>query len=344
MASYFNADHGIDSILDKLKEKVSEGYSVLIFPEAHRSTDNKIHRFHRGAFYLVEKLQLDIVPVVVFGTGEFLGKGVFWGRPSGLSMKILKRITAGDPGWGTGYSERSKRFRKFFSEEYDRFMASEGTGSYYRKKLILNYIYKGPVLENYLRVKMAIENFYQRYNELLPRNARILDLGCGYGFMAYMLNMTAPGRKITGVDFDDEKIRVAQQAVFRNDHLEFVCADVTGYQFESMDVILLSDVLHYFSFQKQEELLGRCIEKLNPGGMIVIRDADSKEEKKHRATKFTEFFSTKVIGFNKTAEDKKELHFTSRETISQIASLHGLTAEVIREEQHTSNILMIIRK
>ena len=344
MASYFNADHGIDSILDRLQEKVREGYSVLIFPEGHRSTDNQIHRFHRGAFYLAEKLQMDILPVVVFGTGEFLGKGVFWGRPSGLHMKILNRVGPEDLSMGSGYSERSRRFRQLYRKEYAGFMASEGTGYYYRKKLILNYIYKGPVLEWYLRVKMNIEGFYQRYNELIPREGAILDLGCGYGFMAYMLNMNAPGRRITGVDYDEEKIRVAQHAILKNDHFDFICADITSFEFGMQDVILLSDVLHYFSHQKQEELLLRCMERLNPGGMILVRDADSGEEKKHERTKLTEFFSTKVVGFNKTENDKGELYFTSLDTIMEICAKNGMHPEIIRQEKHTSNILVVIRK
>ena len=74
---------------------------------------------------------------------------------------------------------------------------------------MLNYIFKGPILEGYLRVKMKIEKYYQQYNELVPREGKILDLGCGYGFMSYMLSFTSPSRKITGVDHDAGKIRIA---------------------------------------------------------------------------------------------------------------------------------------
>ena len=207
MASFFNADKGIDSILDQLKEKVGEGYSILIFPEGHRYIDNRIHRFHKGAFYLAEKLQIDILPIVVFGSGEFLGRGEFWGRPSGLRMKILDRVTNNNPDMDLNYSERSKHFRQFYSHEYAKFMEQEGTCKYYRKKLLLNYIFKGPLLEWHLRLKMKIEKYYQAYNEMIPREGEILDLGCGYGFMTYMLSLTSPSRKITGVDHDPEDLR-----------------------------------------------------------------------------------------------------------------------------------------
>ena len=344
MASFFNAERGIDNILDSLKEKVNEGYSILVFPEAHRNIDNRVHRFHRGPFYLAEKLQIDILPVVVFGSGEFLGKGEFWGRPSGLRMKILRRIAIDDPSMGSGYSERSKCFRHQHSREYAALMAQEGTGRFYRKKLVLNYIFKGPVLEWYLRIKMRIENYYQPYNELLPREGEILDLGCGYGFMSYMLSFTSPSRKITGVDYDAEKIRVAANCIAKNENLNFICEDIARYSFGNKDAILLSDVLHYLPQASQEELLSRCIEKLNPGGMILVRDADSKEQKRHKRTELTEFFSIRILGFNKTAGVAGELYFTSLENISRIVDRQGAKMEVIREEKHTSNLLLIIRK
>ncbi|MCX6244205.1 MAG: methyltransferase domain-containing protein [Bacteroidetes bacterium] len=344
MASFFNAENGIDSILGQLQEMVSKGYSILIFPEAHRYNDYRVHRFHRGAFYLAEKLQIDLLPIVVFGTGDFLGRGIFWGRFSGVRMKILQRVGPGDTRMGTGYSERSKRFRKFLGKEYSTLMAAEGTGRYWRKKLLLNFTYKGPVLEWYLRVKLRIENYYQPYNELLPREGEILDLGCGYGFMSYMLSLTSPLRKITGVDYDAEKIRVALNGYLKNDNLEFICDDITKYSFSSKDAIVLSDVLHYLPEEKQEALLNRCIDNLRPGGMILIREADSDVMKEHRRTKLTELLSTQIVGFNKTAGDLKELHFTSRENIRSIVEQRGLKVEVVHTAKHTSNVLMIIRK
>jgi 1-acyl-sn-glycerol-3-phosphate acyltransferase len=344
MASFFNAERGIDGILDKLKKKVEEGYSILVFPEGHRHIDNRIHRFHRGAFYLAEKLKIDILPIVVFGSGEFLGRGEFWGRPTGLRMKILARAGVGDTEMGTGYSDRSKHFRRFYMKEYADFMAKEGNGRYYRKKLVLNYIFKGPVLEWYLRIKMRIENYYQPYNDILPREGDILDLGCGYGFMSHMLGFMSPARKITGVDYDDEKIRVAAHCIMKNENLDFVCEDITTYAFGCRDAIILSDVLHYLPQESQESLLQRCIEKLNPGGMLLVRDANSTIENRHKRTRLTELLSTKILGFNKTACASGALYFTSLETIGRIVEKQGLKMEVVREARHTSNILLIIRK
>jgi O-methyltransferase involved in polyketide biosynthesis len=130
----------------------------------------------------------------------------------------------------------------------------------------------------------------------------------------------------------------------KNEHLDFICEDIIRYSFGNKDAILLSDVLHYLPQKAQEELLSRCIEKLNPGGMILVRDADSKVEKRHKITELTEFFSTRILGFNRTAGESKKLYFTSPENISHIVDRYGLKMEVVHEAKHTSNLLMIIRK
>jgi len=342
LASFYNADHGIDTILDKLKEKADEGYSILVFPEAHRSDDHRIQRFHRGAFYMAEKLHLDILPIVVFGTGDFLPRNAIWGRPNALYMKILGRVTPDDHEFGSTYSERTRRFRHFYTEQYREFKAEYGTCDYYRRVLILNYVLKGPILEWYLRVKMKLSSNYEIFNKLIPSNGKVLDIGCGYGFISYMLNLTGDNRFITGIDYDPEKIEVAKNGFLKNDKIEFICSDINTFPIGCHDAFIFSDVLHYLSEKDQEALLKRCIDNLNPGGIILIRDADNNKTEKHRGTRVTEFLSTRILGFNKTGKSK-ELFFTSLEQITRIVKEQQMDIEVIEEARHTSNLLIIIR-
>ena len=344
LASFFNADLGIDNILDDLRRKVSEGYSILVFPEAHRSEDGSIQRFHKGAFYLAEKLEIDILPVVVFGTGDFLGKGAFWGRPNSLSMKLMPRISFDDPALGKDYRERTKLIRQYYIREYNHLKTEVGTGKYYQRKLTLNYIYKGPVLEWYFRIKLRLSGCYQRINELIPVKGKILDLGCGYGFISTMLSLTGIDRQITGVDHDPEKIAVAANGYLTKTGLSFQCADINTFEFGPHDGFLISDVLHYLKPDEQKDLLHRCVKNLNSGGVIVIREADCEKDSLHKNTRLTEFFSTKVLAFNKTSNVDKKLHFTSLSSLTSVAKQEGLSVEVIEEAPGTSNLLMVMRK
>jgi 2-polyprenyl-3-methyl-5-hydroxy-6-metoxy-1,4-benzoquinol methylase len=258
-----------------------------------------------------------------------------------ITIKIFPRISSDDVNFGNDYSERTKSILKFVRSEYAKMMDEYATPKYYRNKLIKNYLYKGPILEWYARIKIKLDGNYELFNSYIPKEAEIIDIGCGYGFMAYMLNFVSEKRKITGIDYDSEKIELAKNCNAKNDNVNFVCADALTYEFKNCDVIILSDVLHYLTEEKQERLLKSCVEHLNSDGLMIIRDADSDLKKRHWGTKFTEFFSTRS-GFNKMGE--KKLTFTSGKKIKEIILGYGLDIEIIDETKFTSNIVYIIKK
>jgi uncharacterized protein len=334
---------GMEHALDLMKQRSEEGYSILIFPEGSRSRDGSIRRFHRGAFFTAEKLNLDLVPILVFGSGDYLKKGAFWGQPNRLFMKIMRRIAPDDVRFGTTYQERARNIRKFYSDEYAAYKALHGNPSYYRYSVVQNYVYKGPVLEWYVRTKLRLENNFQDYHENLPSEGEILDLGCGYGYLSLMMAFTSDGRRITGVDHDPEKIAVASHCYGKPDRVEFICGDVTTFDFSSKDGIVLGDLLHYLQTEQQRALLERCLLNLNPGGVILIREGLHEEGSRHGRTRLTEFFSTH-IGFNKVAGGSKTLHFPAKSLIVELAAQYGMKAEVIASKKRTSNQLIRIRR
>jgi predicted RND superfamily exporter protein/2-polyprenyl-3-methyl-5-hydroxy-6-metoxy-1,4-benzoquinol methylase len=213
---------------------------------------------------------------------------------------------------------------------------------YFRGKLIKNYIFKGPVVEWYTRIKTGLEDNYKVFDELVPTKGHIVDIGCGYGYLSYMLSLTSPEREITGIDYDEEKIEIAGNGVLRTSRLNFFHSDVLEYKYEKSDVFIISDVLHYLKEESQTILIQKCLDNLNEGGMLIIRDGNSELEERHKGTKLTEFFSTKVVGFNKVTIDK--LCFTSKEKILSIVSGYPVTVEILDTTQFTSNIIFIIRR
>lgn len=99
-----------------IAEKVAKGYSVMIFPEGTRSEDCHIQRFHRGAFYLAERLGLDIVPVFIDGFGEVLPKKSFHLHPGDMTVQVLPRIRRTDPAWNYGFREMTSKMHKLYEE------------------------------------------------------------------------------------------------------------------------------------------------------------------------------------------------------------------------------------
>lgn len=343
MGGYISASKGYDYIAEKLKSAFAEGYSVFVFPEGTRSNTGQVHRFHKGAFFLAEQLKSDILPLVSNGTGNYIGKGGLLGKKSKITVKALNRISYCDKSWGEDYSARAKNIQHYFRMEFEKLIEDYYNHPIGCKDLIVrNFVYKGPVLEWYTRIKLQIETKnYTIYNQLIPSNARVVDIGCGYGYLSMILGLLNRKRRITGIDFDFEKIETASACGGLPKNVDFFAADITTCTIPDADVYLLSDVLHYIEPDEQKNLLGKCIENLSQGGIILIRDANAELENKHQRTRLTEFFSTR-LRFNQTKH--KRLFFFTQTQLNEICVQKHAKLSVLDKGSITSNMIYMIEK
>ncbi|NOX85007.1 MAG: MMPL family transporter [Chlorobi bacterium] len=339
-ADFLPSDIGYDQIAKDLESLIADGYSFMIFPEGHRNDDGTIRRFHKGAFYLADKLKIDILPIIIHGQNQCLKKSEFFLKRGLLTTKFLPRIDLSKNEYGKTAREQSRNINALFRKEYAAVRREKETPDYWADYIIKNFTYKGPVLEWYTRIKLKSENRYQFFNEIIPRKCIITDLGCGYGYLDFMLALVSEERIIRAYDYDKDKIAIAANCAIKTKQITFAVADITKMELESSDVFILYDVLHYLPKDEQVSLLERCIEKTNPGGMVIIRDSDKEMKKRHLGTRLTEIFST-GSGFNK-AEHK--LEFVSRSMIEEIAGRHNLKLEITDDTRLTSNVVYVLRK
>ena len=338
-ADFIPVDAGYEAIVEDVRKVVKDGYSVVVFPEGRRNDTGKIKRFHKGAFYLAEKLNLDILPIIMHGSNQALKKSELFLKRGRSITKFLPRIDLSKKEFGNTLKEQTKGIQKYFSDEYAKLRQAYETPDYVKDFVVKNYLYKGAILEWYTKIKFRLEDNYTIFNEIIPRQCNITDLGCGYGYLAYSLNQVSEERQMTGIDYDEDKIAVATNCALKNENVNFVAADITQVDLDESDVFILLDVLHYLPEKLQIEVIEKCIEKLNKNGLIIIRDADKSLEKRHKGTRLTEFFSTR-FGFNKT---KFKLEFVSRTMIETIATKHKLSLEIIDNTKRTSNLVYLLR-
>ena len=113
---FYPAADGLDTGEVHIKSLLDRGYSVLIFPEGTRSADCHVHKFHRGAFYLAERIGADIVPIFLETPGKILPKEELCLYPGQINIHIKPRVKNGDESMGTNYREKSRSWHKYYLE------------------------------------------------------------------------------------------------------------------------------------------------------------------------------------------------------------------------------------
>lgn len=343
-AGFISTQKGFENMGETLREKVADGYSVVVFPEGTRSVDGQIKRFHKGAFMLAESLQLDVVPIVIYGTGQILNKRqMFYVKPGTYGASFLPRISAEKLSEYGSTHDAAKAVKTIIRNEYHRLQEcyDRPDNLYFRHKLLQNYVYKGPVEEWYVRVKSAMEKYYAYFERIIPRRASVVDVGCGYGMLAYMLSTTSHERTVLGIDYDDDKIAVANHNFSKTPQIRFECTDALQYDYPYADVFVVNDMLHYMDYGSQEILLEKCVEKINDNGMIIVRDSDADRDREHKMTRFTETLSTRFFKFNKT---EQPLQFPTAKQFEAFAQKYRLDMERHSNDKLTSNQVFIFRK
>lgn len=340
-AGYLRTEDGVEVNTVRVREAMAQGLSVIIFPEGTRSTDGKIGRFHKGAFHIAEALQVPIVPVVLHGIGTAMSKNDALLKNALLTMRTLPSIEPGDPRFGTGDRERTKKIATWYKEQYEAIRAMRETPQWFQERLVRNFMYKGPVLEWYTRIKSKMDlGLHELLHARIPKDARVVDLGSGHGMVSLLLGWSAEGRTMQGFERDAEKVAIAEHVFSKGPKTTFTVADLENMTPPPADAYILKDVLHYLPPAKQRELLLACANGLSPEGAIFVRDGFAASDERHERTKWTERLSI-GLGFNKA---KGELDFMKKETIAAIAEEAGLQLEWALRESRTSNELVILHK
>ena len=88
------SDHqaAVESI-NAAREQITEGTSVLFFPEGTRSDDGLLRRFKKGGFRLAIDAELPILPVTVSGTCDVLPARLYDLRPGRATLVFHKPVS-----------------------------------------------------------------------------------------------------------------------------------------------------------------------------------------------------------------------------------------------------------
>jgi 1-acyl-sn-glycerol-3-phosphate acyltransferase len=105
-----------DQIVGRIGRIVSEGRSILLFPQGHRSRDGRLGRFYSGAFKLAVRLHVPIVAICLSGTNQMLPPGRRWMAPADVQLECLEPVDpAAFPG-DLGHIELRKHVKELMGD------------------------------------------------------------------------------------------------------------------------------------------------------------------------------------------------------------------------------------
>ncbi len=211
-AGFYPVSQGLDKGVDHLRKKVAQGYSLIAFPEGRRSSTNQIKRFHKGAFFLAEQFNMDILPVLIHGNSEILPKGTFVIKDGKVTIKILDRISTTDKRFGEGYQERTKKISRYFKNEFQNLRNDIEHEAYFRNDLLQEFRYKGNTLYKKVRTDFKKnKSTYKAIVDAIGKKDTIVHLSEDHGLLDFLLVLDSRDRKIHSYIADQDS-----RAIFKN--------------------------------------------------------------------------------------------------------------------------------
>lgn len=126
------------------------------------------------------------------------------------------------------------------------------------------------------RWRAVAEDMIAHYK--LPANARILDVGCGKGFLLYELQQLLPDAELRGLDISEYAVAHAKDEV--KPLLDVGSAvDLSSYGDKAYDLVISINTLHnLYNYELHKAL--QEIERVRRGGAYITFDAYRTEREK----------------------------------------------------------------
>ncbi len=135
--------------------------------------------------------------------------------------------------------------------------------------------------------------------------ARVLDIGCGQGLVATLLQACADQQRTgrwpaawgappaatayTGIELMQKDVDRAEAALSRLALMpRFLCADMCTAAFPACDLVVILDVLHYVDHGAQDGVLRRVRDALSPQGRLLLRVGDMADARGFAASQWVD--------------------------------------------------------
>ena len=188
----------------------------------------------------------------------------------------------------------------------------------------------------------------------LPEGGALLDLGCGQGLLLALLVAARdqfnrgqwppgwpppPNLILQGIELDPNRASVAQHALVNQARV--TRHDIRDAAFPPCSAIVLIDVLMYLEERDQFRVLEKAAAALDPGGVLLLREADASAGYAFLMTRWSERLLETLRG-----RWRNRLHY--RGAVQWTGLLEALGFSVTTEPMSAgtpfANVLFVARK
>ena len=143
---------------------------------------------------------------------------------------------------------------------------------------------------------------FEAVAEAVPRAGRVLEIGCGHGLFSTYLALDEAERTVVGTDVDGDKIQAAQRAADGIPNLSFAPAEPGELPEGTWDAVCIVDVLYLIDRAGERALLEAAAARLEPGGVLVVKEMATEPAWKFRWMALQEKLSVQVLGITEGHE------------------------------------------
>ena len=182
-------------------------------------------------------------------------------------------------------------------------------------------LYQSAVVPGYQEMLDLVAEACRRY---LPREAKIIDLGCGTGNAALAVLQKIPSARIYLIDGSERMVKVAAEKIscaYPEAILGCRVADLAGSDWDEglegdgMTPSVSTLVLEHLPFDRYKAAIAKCYRLLKPGGWLLAAEGYSEEGSDMQEWFFEEMESRRAAidpelsDFVARLRDEKETHY-----------------------------------
>src|SRR5262249_4211571 len=152
--------------------------------------------------------------------------------------------------------------------------------------------------------------------QYLPAEGPVLDLGCGFGLFSLYYAATGPRRFVRGLDVNARRIALARRAAAQlgTANVAYEGADARHFQGDGESgAASMPDTVHHVPPESVLPLLAQLRRALAPGGMLLVKDVDTRPTSKRWFT----------WALDKAMAPRTPVHYWSAETLAGALEASG---------------------